>query len=90
MDMEHKRGFGIGNYRGRIIFLGDGTEVLTDSDDTDMFDSEDKDLDSQVPKATEPDGSEEEGMTTQTTEQPKSADGSPSDAKTGSQPESKS
>ncbi|KAG5923684.1 hypothetical protein E4U61_002803 [Claviceps capensis] len=44
------RGFGAGGYRGRIIFLGDGTEVLTDSDDTDMFNDadEDDDLDSQV------------------------------------------
>ena len=35
---------------GRIILLGDGTEVLTDSDDTEMVDNdeEDKDLDSQV------------------------------------------
>jgi protein phosphatase 2C family protein 2/3 len=35
---------------GRIILLGDGTEVLTDSDDADLFDheDEDKDLDSQV------------------------------------------
>ena len=41
-----------GNQRGRIILLGDGTEVLTDSDDTEMFDhgDEDKDLDSQVHK----------------------------------------
>ncbi len=41
-----------GNNRGRIIHLGDGTEVLTDSDDTEMFDhsEEDKDLDSQVHK----------------------------------------
>lgn len=44
--------FGIGGYKGRIIFLGDGTEVLTDSDDTEMFDNveEDKDLASQVSK----------------------------------------
>lgn len=46
------KSFGIGGYRGRIIFLGDGTEVLTDSDDTEMFDNseEDKDLASQVSK----------------------------------------
>src|SRR4051794_32565092 len=44
--------FGIGGYKGRIIFLGDGTEVATDSDDTEMFDNaeEDKDLASQVAK----------------------------------------
>lgn len=50
MDQKLKS-FG-GNPRGRIILLGDGTEVLTDSDDTEMFDhsEEDKDLASQVPK----------------------------------------
>lgn len=53
MDGENKgKSFGVGGYRGRIIFLGDGTEVLTDSDDTEMFDNadEDKDLESQVSK----------------------------------------
>lgn len=51
MDQKSK-GFG-GNQRGRIILLGDGTEVLTDSDDTEMFDhsEEDQDLASQVSKA---------------------------------------
>ncbi|RCI09168.1 hypothetical protein L249_1507 [Ophiocordyceps polyrhachis-furcata BCC 54312] len=56
MDGENKRkGFGTGP-RGRIIFLGDGTEVLTDSDDAEMFDNadEDKDLDSQVSKKASP------------------------------------
>ena len=35
---------------GRIILLGDGTEVLTDSDETEMFDhgEEDKDLESHI------------------------------------------
>jgi protein phosphatase 2C family protein 2/3 len=50
--MDNKlKSFG-GNQKGRIILLGDGTEVLTDSDDTEMFDhgDEDKDLDSQVHK----------------------------------------
>lgn len=54
VDMENKsKTFGIGGYKGRIIFLGDGTEVLTDSDDTEMFDNseEDKDLASQVSKS---------------------------------------
>ena len=43
---------GIGGRQGRIILLGDGTEVLTDSDDQEMFDhdEEDKDLDAQVSK----------------------------------------
>lgn len=51
VDMNQKKSFG-GNQRGRIILLGDGTEVLTDSDDTEMFDhsEEDKDLASQVNK----------------------------------------
>lgn len=55
LDMENKsRNYGVGGYKGRIIFLGDGTEVLTDSDDADMFDNseEDKDLDSRVAKNT--------------------------------------
>jgi len=54
VDMDQKsKSFG-GNQHGRIILLGDGTEVLTDSDDTEMFDhqEEDKDLDSQVHKGT--------------------------------------
>ncbi|ORY65398.1 phosphatase 2C-like domain-containing protein [Pseudomassariella vexata] len=53
VDMENKsKPFGVGGYKGRIIFLGDGTEVLTDSDDAEMFDNaeEDKDLASQVSK----------------------------------------
>ena len=43
---------GIGGRSGRIILLGDGTEVLTDSDETEMFDhdAEDKDLQSQASK----------------------------------------
>lgn len=42
----------MGGRSGRIILLGDGREILTDSDDTEMFDhdEEDKDLDSQVMK----------------------------------------
>ncbi len=49
--MDHKsKNSGLGSYRGRIIFLGDGSEVLTDGNDTEMFDQEDKDLDSQVSK----------------------------------------
>ena len=41
---------GIDRRSGRVILLGDGKEVLTDSDETEMFDheEEDKDLDSQV------------------------------------------
>ncbi|RYP89473.1 hypothetical protein DL769_000024 [Monosporascus sp. CRB-8-3] len=52
LDENKSKPFGIGGYKGRVIFLGDGTEVLTDSDDTEMFDNseEDKDLASQVSK----------------------------------------
>ena len=51
MDLD-QRTQGMGGRNGRIILLGDGTEVLTESDDTDMFDhdEEDKDLDAQVTK----------------------------------------
>ncbi|KXJ92082.1 protein phosphatase PTC2 [Microdochium bolleyi] len=63
LDNESRsKPFGIGNNKGRIIFLGDGTEVLTDSDDTEMFDNseEDKDLASQVSKSgSSGDGSDE-------------------------------
>jgi len=52
VDIDSRSRSADGNQRGRIILLGDGTEVLTDSDDTEMFDhgEEDKDLESQVPK----------------------------------------
>lgn len=54
-DSDHYREYrsrGFGGRSGRIILLGDGTEILTDSDDTEMFDhdEEDKDLESQVSK----------------------------------------
>jgi len=53
LDLDRKsRGFG--GRSGRIILLGDGTEVLTDSDDAEMFDhsDEDKDTENQVQKST--------------------------------------
>lgn len=61
MDKKSKS-FGLGGYRGRIIFLGDGTEVLTDSDDTAMFDNaeEDRDLEAQVSKGSAATESSEE------------------------------
>ncbi|KAL2175838.1 phosphatase 2C-like domain-containing protein [Thermothelomyces heterothallicus CBS 202.75] len=61
-DQKQGKSFGIGGYKGRIIFLGDGTEVLTDSDDTEMFDNseEDKDLVSQVSKGTSQGGNASE------------------------------
>ena len=49
MDLD-QRTQGLNDQPGRVIYLGDGTEVLTDGDDVDMFDQdeEDKDLDAQV------------------------------------------
>ncbi|KAK1826346.1 hypothetical protein QBC39DRAFT_397716 [Podospora conica] len=41
-DMQGKP-FGAGGYKGRIIFLGHGTEVLTGFDDTEMFDNAEED-----------------------------------------------
>lgn len=62
LEEQQKQGksFGLGGYRGRVIFLGDGTEVMTDSDDTEMFDNaeEDKDLVSQVWRGTSQDSPE--------------------------------
>lgn len=49
LDQRFRPNNGMG---GRIILLGDGTEISTDAPDSDMFDheDEDKDLDSQVDK----------------------------------------
>jgi protein phosphatase PTC2/3 len=63
--MENRaRNFGTGGYKGRIIFLGDGTEVLTDSDDTEMFDhsEEDRDLATQVSKNSTADANDDNGL----------------------------
>lgn len=51
LDLDN-RSRGYGGKNGRIILLGDGTEVLTDSDDAEMFDhsEEDKDTENQVKK----------------------------------------
>lgn len=63
---NQKKSFGMGGYKGRIIFLGDGTEVLTDSDDAEMFDDteEDKDLASQVSKEPGSDDKPADGTST--------------------------
>ncbi|KAL8943080.1 MAG: hypothetical protein Q9216_001280 [Gyalolechia sp. 2 TL-2023] len=47
-----KQGSGFGGRSGRIILLGNGTEVLTDSDEQEVFDHEDddRDLENQVSK----------------------------------------
>ncbi|EXJ80029.1 protein phosphatase [Capronia epimyces CBS 606.96] len=52
LDLDH-RSRGFGGRGGRIILLGDGTEVLTDSDDAEMFDQseEDKDTANQIKKS---------------------------------------
>jgi protein phosphatase 2C family protein 2/3 len=49
-DQDPRSRGGIAGRTGRIILLGDGTEVLTDSDEQEMFDQEeeDKDMASQV------------------------------------------
>lgn len=49
LAMDH-RNRGIAGRSGRIILLGDGTEMLTNSDDMEMYDheDEDKDLESQA------------------------------------------
>ena len=56
----------LGRPQGRIIILGDGTEIMAGSDDIEMFDhdEEDRDLDSQVIKGApnhEQDRGEREG-----------------------------
>ena len=53
MDMDQRSKNSIsGGKKGRIILLGDGSEILTGSEDTDMIDTEeeDEDLASQVRK----------------------------------------
>ncbi|KAL8731285.1 MAG: hypothetical protein Q9166_003509 [cf. Caloplaca sp. 2 TL-2023] len=51
LDLD-KQGSGFGGRSGRIILLGNGTEVLTDSDEQEVFDHEDddRDLENQVNK----------------------------------------
>ena len=79
LDQGESKGksFGVGGYRGRIIFLGDGTEVLTDSDDTEMFDNvdEDKDLESQVSKTPSATGESKTETATESNTTSKAADG---------------
>ncbi|KAL6815585.1 putative serine/threonine phosphatase 2C ptc2 [Trichoderma sp. SZMC 28013] len=73
VDAESGGKFNLAGSRGRIIFLGDGTEVLTGSDDTEMFDNadEDKDLASQVSKGSaKPDAKEEPEAKSQSDSKP--------------------
>ncbi|KAL7949549.1 putative serine/threonine phosphatase 2C ptc2 [Trichoderma barbatum] len=79
VDAESGGKFNIAGSRGRIIFLGDGTEVLTGSDDAEMFDNadEDKDLASQVSKGSgKPDAKEETETKSATESDSKPATGS--------------
>ncbi|KAK2603694.1 Protein phosphatase 2C 2 [Conoideocrella luteorostrata] len=84
MDAEKQgRSLGVGGYRGRIIFLGDGTEVLTGSDDTEMFDNadEDKDLESQVSKNNNSTSNEKEDASSANTSASSKADNSATESK---------
>ncbi|KAI9822768.1 MAG: Protein phosphatase 2C 2 [Thelocarpon impressellum] len=58
-DLDH-RSNNVGGQSGRVILLGDGSEVLTDSNDVEMFDhdEEDKDLGAQVGRNAPAPGSE--------------------------------
>lgn len=75
---------------GRIILLGDGTEISTDAPDGEMLDheDEDKDLDAQVDKYSKEESKEREGTpgpqssTAQVTESPSSVQTEHSDAPT--------
>lgn len=52
LDKHDKHDSGFGGRSGRIILLGNGTEVVTDSDEQEAFDHEDddRDLENQVSK----------------------------------------
>lgn len=62
MDLDHRFRPSSGT-GGRIILLGDGTEIETDGADNGMFDNDDeeKDLDSQVSKFTQDDNAKRDG-----------------------------
>lgn len=85
MDLDHRfRPSGTG---GRIILLGDGTEIETEGADGEMFDNDDeeKDLDSQVSKFNKDNDAKREGTpgpnTTEVTESPSSVATEKSDDK---------
>ncbi|KAK7942979.1 PP2C-domain-containing protein [Apiospora aurea] len=71
---QKSRNFGIGGYKGRIIFLGDGTEVLTDSDDAEMFDSVDEDKDLASQRRPTPSSEKKSGESTETKTEPATKD----------------
>jgi protein phosphatase 2C family protein 2/3 len=76
LDQRFRPNNGLG---GRIILLGDGTEISTDAPDNEMFDheGEDKDLDSQVDKYNK---EEPNGKAPQVTESPSSVQTEKSEA----------
>jgi protein phosphatase 2C family protein 2/3 len=76
-----------GGQGGRIILLGDGTEISTDdAPDSEMLDQEDKDLDSQVDKYNKEESKNREGTpgpqssSAQVTESPSSVQTEHSDS----------
>lgn len=91
LDARFRPNSGLG---GRIILLGDGTEISTDNNDNEMFDhdDEDKDLESQVDKYGKEEssgGSRNDRQTTpgpqpQVTESPSSVQTEKSDSLDGS------
>lgn len=89
MDLDHRFRPSTGR-GGRIILLGDGTEIETDGADNEMFDNddEDKDLDSQVDKFGKDDSSKRESNTTEVTESPSSVTTEKSDSADKSKPDS--
>lgn len=73
VDIPRSRGTAFGGRSGRIILLGDGSEVLTDStDDAEMFDhsmDDDKDVENQIKKGS-PGASDAESTRTEREDTP--------------------
>lgn len=91
-DPQRNQPIGMSGYNGRVIFLGDGTEVVTNSSpDADMVDvtDEDKDLESQVSKGEKKEGGGEgekkgdEGAKEEEAKDTPKAEEKGEDAKTG-------
>lgn len=86
-DPQRNQQIGLsGGYGGRIIFLGDGTEVVTNSSpDADMVDvtDEDKDLESQVNKGEKKEGEKKEEGEEKKEDTPKATEEKASDVKMG-------
>lgn len=85
-DPQRNQPIGLSGYSGRIIFLGDGTEVVTNSSpDADMVDvtDEDKDLESQVSKGEKKDEGGEKKEGEEKKEDTPKAEGKGEDTKMG-------